>query len=167
MKPETWKPVPGYEGWYSVSDRGRIRRDLGERGTQAGLILKLRPERYLRVYLWKEGRGKFRTVHRMVAAAFLGVCPVGLSVNHKNGQKWDNRPENLEYVTHAENAQHSARVLGNHVGERNPNAKLTRAKALAIRKLCQTSRGQRPKIAARFCISLCQVNKIASGACWV
>lgn len=58
---------------------------------------------YLRVMVWKRLRG----VHQLVASAFLGPIPAGLEVNHKDGIKTNNRPENLEYVTRAQNVKHS------------------------------------------------------------
>jgi hypothetical protein len=53
--------------------------------------------------------GKYHTisVHKAVCLAFHGERPAGLRINHKNGIKTDNRPVNLEYITHSENCQHS------------------------------------------------------------
>jgi hypothetical protein len=53
-------------------------------------------------------------IHDLIATAYLGTRPDELCVNHKNGVKTDNRPENLEYVTLAENTRHSMRI-GHHV----------------------------------------------------
>lgn len=71
----------------------------------------------------------------MVAWAFLGPCPDGKQVNHKDGNKRNNRPTNLEYVTAVENAQHAiahglrADVRGMH----NGRAKLTERAVREIR----------------------------------
>lgn len=59
-------------------------------------------------------------VHRVVAEAFLG--PSTLDVNHKNGDKSDNRISNLEYVTKSENTLHSIHVLGNKLGFHHPKS---------------------------------------------
>jgi len=49
-------------------------------------------------------------IHRLVAEAWCGGLPSGLIVNHKNGDRHDNRAENLEWVTHRENLRHAVRI---------------------------------------------------------
>jgi hypothetical protein len=104
---EVWLPIPGYEGRYYVSNFGRIRSDVSR--LMPGRILKMCVSNtgYFYVRLWKNGREKVHFTHALVAAAFLGPRPVGLLVNHKDGSKLNNRPENLEYVTRSENIQHA------------------------------------------------------------
>jgi hypothetical protein len=53
---------------------------------------------------------KKRTVHRMMMEAFFGASD--LAVNHKNGNRRDNRIENIEYCTFKENSRHAVDVLG-------------------------------------------------------
>ena len=111
---ETWRPVVGYEDWYSVSDHGRVKgrgRDWSHTATPR-YILKPSPDSkgYPMVTLCHPR--STRKTHRLVAAAFIGPCPPGLQVNHKNGVKADNRPSNLEYVTPKENIRHAIDVLG-------------------------------------------------------
>lgn len=113
---ENWKPVVGYEGFYEVSDHGRIRtvehiasssiRNGGKR-TVPSHMLKQHKKRtgYLMVDLCKEGKIRTVSVHRIVADAFLGAEPQ-LQVNHKNLNKTDNRVSNLEWVTAKENTAH-------------------------------------------------------------
>lgn len=121
---ETWEAIPGHPQC-TASTCGRIR---GPRGKALSLCMGSRG--YLLASLWirLEGRRIRRSylAHRLIAAAFHGPCPVGKEVNHKNGNKTDNRPQNLEYVTKGEN-EHHAHVTGlkSHLGEKNPLARLT------------------------------------------
>ena len=85
---------------YLVSDQGEVVSTF--KGKWKILKLSSTTGGYIKARL----NGKTYTVHKLVAEAFLGPAN-GLQVNHKNGAKTDNRIENLEYCTHAENAQHA------------------------------------------------------------
>jgi len=106
---ENWKEVVDYEGWYEISDWGNIKRVKAGPGTFVGRYLKSHLDSwgYRRANLCKNGKMCTVKVHRVVAAAFIGPCPSGKQVNHKNGVKDDNRPENLEYMTQSENNHHA------------------------------------------------------------
>ena len=111
---EQWREIAGYEGIYSVSDQGRVRRDLGGGCTHKGRIVscKAKAGRYPQVGLSKDGTVTVYRVHHLVATAFLGPCPDFCDgVNHKNGGKSDNRADNLEWSSHADNTRHAAEVL--------------------------------------------------------
>lgn len=101
---ERWLPVPGYEGWYSVSDQGRVRNARTGR-----LMAQSSAQEYLRVHLCREGNVRYHKVHQLVAAAFLGPCPPGMEPCHGPGGRLDNRLENLSYGTHAENLRQRRR----------------------------------------------------------
>lgn len=165
---EQWLPIPDYEGWYSASNAGRIRRDRSHIGTRAGYILKPKVERngYLRLMLVKQGERKSHSVHRLVAAAFLGACPDAHSVNHKSGDKTDNRPVNLEYVTVAENNRHAFRTGLNLArrGEAKPSAKLTEATVREMRQLFGKIRTS--DLAKRFGVTPSSVCDIKHGRTW-
>jgi hypothetical protein len=77
-----------------------------------------------------------KTVHRLIARTFLGPCPAGLLVNHKNGIKTDNRACNLEYVTKSQNALHGIALGLSPVlrGEEVGNARLSANDVIAIRR---------------------------------
>ena len=117
---EEWRPVVGYEDVYEVSNHGRIRR-VGKAarhgkgrggGARIGLIRKYQIIHggYQVVQLWKEGNYKSWLVHRIVAFTFLGLPPNGHEVNHRDGNKQNNRLDNLEYVTRSENSKHAYRT---------------------------------------------------------
>lgn len=136
---EVWKPIPEYEGLYEVSNYGRVRRLAGSPKCNKTRILNppLSAYGYRFIFLWKKGIEDSFYVHRLVLAAFIGPRPDGLEVNHKNGNKSDNRLENLEYVTRHQNEMHSLYVLGNITkirhGEMHKDAKLTETKVREIR----------------------------------
>jgi hypothetical protein len=74
-------------------------------------------------------------VHRLVAMAFVPGFEDGLTVNHINGNKLDNRPENLEWVTLAQNTKHQWQTgLVDLRGEQHPSHKLTQKQVIHIRK---------------------------------
>lgn len=102
---ETWKPIPGLDGYYEASNLGRIRRSKPGVNTKVGRIVKLQsnPNGYIQAATCIAGVEKRHWVHILVAAAFIGDCPDGKEVNHKDGNPANNRSCNLEYVTHQEN----------------------------------------------------------------
>jgi hypothetical protein len=132
---ETWKDVVGFEGIYSVSDTGRVRRDKPENNTFAGRILRPDfPAGYVQYTLYKDGiRFRFKA-HQLVASAFIGSCPEGKQINHKDGNKRNNQPANLEYVTGLENHQHATQMGLRQVGENTRKSKLTNAGVRFIRQ---------------------------------
>lgn len=102
MKPEAWKPVVGFEARYFVSNKGRV---VSLRGTIK--FLKPGPSGgYPSVCL---GRNKMRLVHRLVAEAFLGPCPIGQEVRHKNGRREHASVWNLEYGARQQNVEDTMR----------------------------------------------------------
>lgn len=111
---EQWRPVNGYEGLYSISSLGRLRRETHTYACRAGYILSgyRRPIGYLAYALCKDGKECTRLAHRLIAEAFIGPCPLGYQCNHKDGNKANNVPGNLEWVTPKENMRHAMNVLG-------------------------------------------------------
>jgi hypothetical protein len=107
---ERWIPIPGHPD-YEVSDQGRVRsldRIVYRKNGNyllTGRILK--PSKsgqlgkdYLAVSL---GRGHYKTVHRLVLESFVGPCPGGLEACHSNGDRHDNRLNNLRWDTRSAN----------------------------------------------------------------
>lgn len=134
---EIWKPITGYEGWYSVSSLGRIRREKSHRGNFTSILKNLCiSDRYYRVVLWKDSKRKHKYVHLLVAEAFIGPKPKGYDCNHKDGDKSNCRLSNLEYITSTENARHAWRtgLYKKPCGIKNPAAKLTEKEVLEIRE---------------------------------
>ncbi|MGH9884849.1 MAG: NUMOD4 motif-containing HNH endonuclease [bacterium] len=166
---ETWRAVPGFEGFYSVSTMGRVRRDRKTTSTQAGRILRAvdRGNGYPFVQLCRDGSRRSESVHRIVAAAFLGPCPPGCEVNHINGMKADPRVVNLEYATSSSNQVHAFRTgLQSCAGERNGQAKLTPAIVLEIRSSATGRRGERVAFARRYGVNEATIRDILSRRTW-
>lgn len=131
---EEWRPVVGND-LYAVSDSGRVRRDKPGKGAVAGQVRKQFPDDngYLEVRLPTIGTVG---VHRLVAAAFIGLCPAGKEVDHKDKDRTNNRWKNLRYVKHKKNCQLSWEDGGheNHPArERHGMAKLLENDVFEIR----------------------------------
>lgn len=109
---ENWKPVVGWETRYVVSSDGRVRSN--ERGE---LKQHLNDAGYLSVWLYNERGRRRRTIHTLVAEAFIGPRPEGLQVRHLDGDK--SRPDvsNLAYGTSSENhydaVKHGTHAMAN------------------------------------------------------
>ena len=103
-----WLPIPGYEGYYEVSDLGIVRsvpRHNHRGAWYSGRILRmqLNMRGYLQVSLSKHGRCRNRLVHQLVLTAFAGRRPRGKEARHLNGIKTDCRAVNLKWGTRSEN----------------------------------------------------------------
>jgi hypothetical protein len=101
---ENWLPVKDYEGFYEVSDLGRVRSLRF--GKVKIMKQSLSSNKYLIVNLWNDKKMKSYSVHILVASAFLGHVPNGriTVVNHINFDRLDNRSVNLEVISFRENA---------------------------------------------------------------
>lgn len=154
MAQETWKPVVGYEGWYSVSGFGRVRRDRACRGARAGHLSAIwkHSAGYHTVRLNRERFGVTKFVHRLVAEAFIGAPPSSEhEVNHKDGDRANNLVENLEWVTALENISHSIKVIGRNYEYRcgvRTYCKLTESQVREIRE--QRGKELQKDLAKRF-----------------
>lgn len=124
--------MPGWEV-YHVSDRGKV-YSRPRMGTTGGLLkLQMDTKGYLLVTLNSEGKQwKHAYIHHLVLLAFRGPCPVGQESCHNNGERMDNRLENLRYGTRSSNARD--RYAHGYRGELMQQSVLTEEAVRDIRK---------------------------------
>ena len=114
---EIWKDVEGYEGLYQVNQFGEVKslpKQIGLGYITKEKILKPRCNNsgYLIVNLSKDGKGLNKTVHRLVAKAFI-PNPEGLpEIDHIDGDKTNNVVENLQWISHVENNRKKTTGIG-------------------------------------------------------
>jgi hypothetical protein len=174
---EIWKDIEGYEGLYQVSNLGRIKslpkmvsgnHYRGERiiGSSSGF--------YNRVCLYKNNKAKSIRIHRLVAKAFIPNLENKPEINHVNGNRLDNRVENLEWATPKENMRHAfdtglnkgPNVNGNQQGEKHPISKLTEIQIIEIRRLYKEGGISQSQIGRKFGITQAHTGKIINKILW-
>lgn len=176
---EEWRAVPGWEGFYSVSNLGRVYShprlifcqypDGVRRRLNPGKMMKPRPcpLGYTSVILQRGNEAVCSTqkVHRLVAMAFIPNPDNLPQINHKNGKPGDNRVENLEWCTAEENIHHAVRELGMNQGERSGHAKLTASLVTQIRQWAANGLSE-SQISMLVPVSRAQVGRIVRRERW-
>ena len=154
LEGEVWKHVVGYDDLYKISSFGRVIScgRIQERFNKYGLKIKweikekvianaLSTDGYCVLGIWKNGVMKRTSQHRLVAEAFIPNPYNKPVVNHINGIKTDNRVENLEWCTHAENLNHAfetgLRIPKSY--DKNARFHLTEQDFLNIKELYKTN----------------------------
>lgn len=172
---EKWRNVVGYEGFYSVSNHGRVRSEKRTILRSNGVALPVR-ERimvlscgkdnpYLNLKLAKCGDHVTRSVADLVLMAFIGPRPMGLESCHNDGNEKNNHASNLRWDTRGANARDRIRHGTSPVGERNPCAVLTEetVRALRLRRLDGVFYKQ---LGAEFGISPMTAQRAVVGTSW-
>ena len=159
---ETWRIVNEFPA-YLVSDLGRVQRSKTGRILKPWLTKKGRPY----VDLCMGNHRKKRFPHNLVMEAFVGPKPEGMEVNHKDGDKVNNRLDNLEYVTPSENSLHAIRTGLRKApkGSRCNKAKLNEEQVYQIKLLLKQGI-KCPTIARQFNVTAPTIYKIADGRTW-
>lgn len=115
---EVWKDIIGFEGFYKISNEGRIEsadlfrphRGGGKRLCKGRILKNINVHDYLYINLRKNGIGGRQAIHRLVAQHFIPNPNNKKTVNHINGIKSDNRVINLEWATQKENIHHAYKI---------------------------------------------------------
>lgn len=167
---ELWKPVVGFEGFYEVSDHGRVRSVdrlvmhwQGGLRKRKGCLLKASPMPgigYPRVSLGGDQINKF--VHTLVLEAFVGPRPDGHDACHADGTRTNNHLSNLRWDSRSANMADRQEHGRTQRGERHYRAKLTESQVLSIRADAR----QRKVIAADYGISIHNVTAIKRRLSW-
>lgn len=115
MKKEIWKDIKGYEGFYQISNFGKvksltrliIRKNNNDFTLKGKLLKSANNGNYDLVVLTKDKKRKTHTVHQLVALNFIPNPNRYKEINHIDGNKKNNFIENLEWCTHEENMKHA------------------------------------------------------------
>ncbi len=125
MEQEIWKPIKGYEGRYEISNLGNVYSNLSNKCLAISL-----GDRYYKVTISNDKGPKTKTVHRLVAEAFIPNPNKYPQVNHIDGNRANNCASNLEWCTQLYNNRHATRLnLGNIVEKRKDSLRIGRKNA--------------------------------------
>lgn len=169
-KNEIWKDVPKYIGLYQASNWGRCRSldRIDNRGQyRKGQILKpsVSHNGYHQICLYKNGNVEYYRLHHLILDTFIGECPEGMEGCHNDGNRLNNRSENLRWASRKENHA-DKKIHGTHqAGEKNPSVKLKNAQVLEILKYLESG-VPKVKIAKMYEVSNTLIGYIHKGRNW-
>ena len=162
LENEDWRPIP-FTGFskYEVSNLGNIRSlKFGVKPIK----LSLHTTGYRQAPIYNdEGKQKHFLVHRLVASAFIPAPSGKPDVNHRNGNKADNRAANLEWMSAEENCQHSVKAGLRHWRGSHHRAKVTDTDVKTIRAATPE---QIPQLAKKYELSVVQIRNIRTKKSW-
>ena len=186
---EIWKVYSNNTN-YEISNMGRIRRAtdgkpakgnwINPRARKYYILSQFLGERYsTKLLTTTEGKKLSCSIHRAVLETFSGPCPEGKECNHKDGNKTNNKLDNLEWVTPSENQKHAYKTglqpaideRKTTKGELNRHAKLKEGEVWLIKKILQSSFFKRKgikqyQIAQMFKVSFITITDIKVGNSW-
>lgn len=167
----TWRPVPGFEESHEVSPCGSVRSiarssvdRIGRRYTVRSRIMKpdVDKDGYHIYRLRHKGRVWTVKGHRLVAMVFIGPCPEGMQVAHKDGRPSNNVLSNLRYDTCKGNHSDKYRHGTMPIGSRHGRAKITEKDALCIRN----SNEKTSLLARAYGVAEVQIRRIRRRETW-
>lgn len=155
------RPVPS-NPLYEVSEYGDVRRIGNEAWLRPQTLIR---GGYLAVSIWRNGRGRLRTIHSLVAEAFLPPKPShSYQLAHNDGDRTNNHWRNLRWATRSENEQDKVGHGTSNRGERNGCAKITDREAALIRHVCLGGpRGVQALFAEFFGVHQSTISNITHG----
>lgn len=170
---ERWKEVRRSKGRYRVSNKGRIvSMNYRSRPGTRGRVKIMQPAEdangYLRTMIKRDGRYDTIKVHRLVAKHWVPNPGEKPQVNHLDGNKLNNRVENLQWVTHRENIDHAVAngFTAKTHGSRNGMAKLTEEDVRQMKRDYVPRKVTQRMLAERYGVSLACIKDIFQGNTW-
>ena len=166
MKNEIWKDIPGYGGKYQVSSLGRVKSFMVHE--DGSLLSGAVGRNGYRVYNMRlNSKQRVLYAHRLVLEAFVGPCPKGMVCRHLNGDRQDNRAENLAWGTQVENMQDAIEHGTAARGSRNGQSKLTESIVEGYVVPALKAGAKATDVAERLGVSCWSIYDIRSGRNWI
>lgn len=176
MELEIWKDVAGYEGYYKVSNLGRVKslerkvkfRTFKKLVKSRILTPRISDSGYYTVNISKDGKGNMKYLARIIAIAFIPNPDNKPQVNHIDGNKINNCISNLEWVTNAENQKHAYK-LGLSISKRgylNGNRKYDKGFVLKIRQMWESGKYKQAQLSKICGCNESYVNAVVSRRIW-
>lgn len=162
MSDEIWVDVLGYDGRYKVSNLGRVwsvprivQHRGGIRKVGGKYIKHDHSQKYIAVYLTKNGICSLCSLHRVILESFTKIKPKGIVCRHLDGNRRNNVLSNLAWGTYADNEADKIRHGTNNrpEGENHPYSKLTHKKISKMRRMHATGRFSQKYIGDKFGVS--------------
>ncbi|MRF37154.1 hypothetical protein GIJ44_20925 [Staphylococcus sp. KY49P] len=177
MSDEIWKGIPGYEGLYSISITGRVKRLARNRIIATSVSRPLKEKEiktfegklgYIHVNLWKNGQMKQHRIHRLIMLTFTKKPQDKNVINHIDGDKSNNSLDNLEWCTNRENTIHAYKtgLAKGKKGIENSQGRLTSEEVISMRNLYATGEYTQKEIGEIFGISRRHAGDIVNGKKW-
>lgn len=167
-----WKPVPGFETRYEVSDTGLVRsldREIIPKSGPSYFIRGCERKQcknrrgYFKVSLYKDNRETTFETHRLVALAFMGLPPLGFETRHLDGVRTHNHVSNLVYGTPKQNQQDRFQHGTACVGTKHPLCCLTDKQVNEINKLYSNGLHTMQQLADKYRVVPSTIWRIVNG----
>ena len=164
---EIWKPIINYEGFYEISNLNEVKRLAGYRCSKERILIPRKNKNgYLYMSLYKSNNRKLFSIHQLMLEAFIGLCPPGMVCRHLDGNKLNNKIENLVWGTRSDNEQDKKFHGTYQFGSKNPGAKLNEKQVRIIKYLLRTNYLTQKDIAKIFHVNHRTISYIKLKKLW-